>query len=132
MTSFDRWMEIAEELGSYDLGVAFQTQPDMVRAKRLGGPAGIYRPGEYVETEPACQRIAEMERQRAELLEALRALVPSDEQEAGWWCLHCVAETEATNDERCVNCGEPFGDPNEEAEAIRVARAAIAKAEGNQ
>ena len=125
MAASDRWEEIAEELGSFSLGVSFQTQPDMVRAIRLGGPGGIYRPGEFVETEPACKRIAEQGELIADLLAALRSLVPSGEQEAGWWCRQCVAETGATNDERCVNCGEPFGEPPEAAEGIRAARAAI-------
>ena len=72
MAASDRWEEIAEELGSFSLGVSFQTQPDMVRAVRLGGPGGIYRPGEFVETEPACKRIAEHEARVEELLAALR------------------------------------------------------------
>lgn len=124
-----RWEEIAEELGSYDLGIEMQTEPTMIRQGRFGGPGGIYRAGGYVDAEPACTRIAEQAEQIAELLEALRGLLP--DQDAGWWCSRCVAETDATFEERCSVCGEHLSDPGA-SEAIRVARAAIAKATGTE
>lgn len=63
----ERWEEIAHELGSYDLenvGRFYVSDYQMVRQDptwRFNGEDVPSTPGGYVESEPACKRIAELE-----------------------------------------------------------------------
>jgi hypothetical protein len=69
----ERWEEIAEELGSYYVD-EYGTRFPALRRKLIVVDGTFYDPGEHVETELACKRIAELEAKVERLREALRQI----------------------------------------------------------
>jgi hypothetical protein len=56
----EHWKEIAEELGSYDVD-EYGTRFPARRRKLIVVDGTFYDPGEHVDTEIACKRIADLE-----------------------------------------------------------------------
>lgn len=65
-----------------------------------------------------------------ELLEALKALTPSEANSDDWWCPQCEGYVVATFSECCDTCGTLLTDCQPPEEWHTKALAAIAKAEG--
>jgi hypothetical protein len=80
----EHWKEIAEELGSYDVD-EYGTRFPARRRKLIVVDGTFYDPGEHVDTEIACKRIADLEAEVARKDEALEfyAMVENWEADIG-------------------------------------------------
>jgi hypothetical protein len=90
----EHWKEIAEELGSYDVD-EYGTRFPALRRKLIVVDGTFYDPGEHVETELACKRIAE--------LEAKVERLAKERDEARELC-----EDLDWMGDRCPSCGHRF------------------------
>lgn len=80
MTKRERWEEIAEEMGSFDMintSSGYDPCYEMVMADR----GDFYSPGEWVKTERACQRIAALESAAMRLVRAVLSGERTPEQD---------------------------------------------------
>lgn len=73
----ERWEEIAEELESFDIDYYNARREQATRVKLRNGDS-FYTPGDFLDAEIACKRIAELEaevaRKNAALTDALQEL----------------------------------------------------------
>jgi hypothetical protein len=57
----ERWLDIAEELGTYDMETEGGWSPNSAMVRQDMSDGKHWMVGDYVEAEPACKRIAELE-----------------------------------------------------------------------
>jgi hypothetical protein len=85
----EKWQEIARSFDTYDIedtGYAFNAWRDMVK-QAPSGPHSHF--GDYVLTEDACKRIAELERNQRGLSEFAKEIMD-------WWAQQPASEAHAT------------------------------------